>query len=242
MIEKLITPGQKIELTEILMVDTDRKPKTYQSQVFDVHEDDDRLDIAMPIVAGRLIPLSVGLHFSVCFYTPKGLYQSNCVIVDRYKSNNLYTIVIELKTAPKKYQRRQFYRLETILPLKYILLEEAELRPIEVLKKVPENDKFPPGRLLEGNTLDISGGGMKFISDMRLDKGRSLIIEFSLPINMTMKKIRMTVKVIESVQSPNKKGFFQHRAEYDLIGKDDREMLIKYIFEEERKMRNKERM
>lgn len=120
MIEKLITPGQKIELTEILMVDTDRKPKTYQSQVFDVHEDDDRLDIAMPIVAGRLIPLSVGLHFSVCFYTPKGLYQSNCVIVDRYKSNNLYTIVIELKTAPKKYQRRQFYRLETILPLKYI--------------------------------------------------------------------------------------------------------------------------
>ena len=243
MAEQLLKVGQKMEVTEILLHDNeDKKPKTYPSQILDIHEEEDKLDIAMPIVGGRIIPLPVGGHFSACFYTPKGLYQCNVVITERYKTNNIYVLVVQMKSALKKFQRRQYYRLETVIPITYVTITEAELRPIQVLGKVTELDKIPPERIKKGNTLDISGGGMKFASDERFEKGQNLIVEFSLPINRLLKTIRITAKVIDSMSVQNRFNLFHHRIEFGLISPEDRENMIKCIFEEERKKRNKERM
>ena len=48
-------------------------------------------------------------------------------------------------------------------------------------------------------------------------------------------------KILSVKESENKKGVFEHRVKYINMGVNDREEIIKYIFEEERKNLRKEK-
>ena len=50
-------------------------------------------------------------------------------------------------------------------------------------------------------------------------------------------KFRLPANVVLSLEVPDRAYRFEHRNEFENISKEYREILIKYIFEEERKMR-----
>lgn len=240
MLNKLLLPGQRIEMKIVRKSDENGREITFLSQIYDIDTDNEKINISMPIKEGRLIPLPVGSRYSVCFYTEKGLYQCECVITDRYKSNNLYVLVIEPRTELQKYQRRQFFRLETVTKISYRVLKDPEIAEIEKAKKIADN--FDAGELLTGTSIDISGGGLKFSGKEQLEKGCMIYTEFSLAVSQSMKKFRIVAEVIESARLANRYDMFQNRIKYLFITPDERELLIKYIFEEERRIRKSERM
>ena len=72
----------------------------------------------MPMEQGKVILLPVDGEYNLCFYTQSGLYQCLARVIDRYKSDNIFVLVMELTTDIRKYQRREYYRLNCVLDMK----------------------------------------------------------------------------------------------------------------------------
>lgn len=233
---KILTPGGRLEINEIPR--ENRKANVYLSQIFDVDEDENRVSVAMPFKEGRLIVLSVGMHFDAYFYAKSGLYHSRVTVVERYKSNNVYGLVIELKTPLKKVQRRQYYRYQTIKPVKYAQIDGDVEEYFKEKEALPENRENI--QIMKGNTLDISGGGARF-AGQHLETNSRIYLEFDYSMAGASHILKAIAIVISSEVSPNRKDIYHNRVRFEHINPDERESLIRYIFEEERKSRQSER-
>lgn len=242
MANRLITEGNKIDFKDILskeQLNGGLTPATYASQVFEIRNDN-ILRVSMPIEHGRIIPLSKGKKFDAFFYTAKGLYQCRVIIIDRFKINNIYMMDIELLTEPVKYQRRQYYRLELNIPVRYMQITETESNMMANEEELPERLE----NLSEyhtGDTIDISGGGLRFTGDALVEKGNKLAVVFDIDYEGNIERYLLAADVIMSFAIPQHHGMYEHRVEFKDISKENREMLIKYIFQEERKIRKNNR-
>ena len=154
MLSKLVSLGDRLELTSPAKMQQNKEndepqphKKPYVSQVYDVLEDE-QLKIAMPIVEGRVIPLPLHGRYDVTFFTAGGLYQAKSVIVERYKEDGLFILVIELTSELKKYQRRQYFRLEYTMDVEYIELTKEEV--INVLTDPDAMDEILEGEMNAG--------------------------------------------------------------------------------------------
>jgi c-di-GMP-binding flagellar brake protein YcgR len=250
MLQDYISLGDKLELKK-LQTKADEENKTYISQLLDF-VDHDKAFIAMPIVKGRVIPLTVGDRYDLYFYTSKGLYQCKAVITSRFKKLNVYYLEVQFLSELEKHQRRQYYRLECNIDMKYHIVTDAErILSNKVLldKFESETDKQQCVNDLNelrdvwynGTITDISGGGARFKSNNILEPGCRVRIELVLQTNEGLKKFVIPVKVISSNEILNHVGFYEHRVQYKDISKEEREAIIKYIFEEDRRLRRKEK-
>jgi c-di-GMP-binding flagellar brake protein YcgR len=252
MISEVATIGDKLELRKISnAIDNNRKERLYTSQILDITADG-LVNIAMPIEKGRIIPLNIGDKYQLFIYSSKGLYQCNMVITNRYKDNNIHMLTIQILSELDKFQRRQFYRLDCILDISYHCINELEVKLREKFMRndfTNEAEKSACKNKLnelekeygQGIVTDLSGGGAKFISDKLLDNGLPLIMSFNLQIGGTTKELQLQGNVISSVKMLNRIGYYEHRVKYVDILKEERETIIKFIFEEERRLRKREK-
>ena len=70
MIEKFIAPGDKLELRSAVRVtlpDGTEGVRTYKTSVYNIL-DDGKLELMMPMEQTKLILLSIGSEYDVCFY------------------------------------------------------------------------------------------------------------------------------------------------------------------------------
>lgn len=119
MVEKFIAPGDKLELRSTVRVtlpDGTDGVKTYKTSVYNIL-DDGKLELMMPMEQTKLLVLSIGSEYDVCFYSHKGVYRADVRVVDRQKSNGVYTLVVEMISSLHKYQRREYYRFNCIVDM-----------------------------------------------------------------------------------------------------------------------------
>jgi c-di-GMP-binding flagellar brake protein YcgR len=88
--------------------------------------------------------------------------------------------------------------------------------------------------------VDISGGGLRFVSNYAYEPGMLVHCCYSLNIEGKYKEYNLVGKVLY-VDETNKPGLYEHRVQYIDINTEDREEIIRFIFDEERKNRRKER-
>lgn len=208
--------------------------KVYRTKVFDVLSED-QLEIMMPIEKGKVILLPVDGEFDLCFYAEKGLYQCYARVLDRYKSNNVYIVVMELTSNLRKHQRREFYRFGCALGMNSRLLEKEEITAVE-----QDRLYLVPGLPLKQSVVvDISGGGLRFIADYSYEEGAYIYCTYTLNVKGQPKQYHLIGKVLSVRELADKPGTFEHRIQYINLDVDDREEIIRYIFEEERRQRHK---
>ncbi len=239
MISKFVQIGNKIEIESIKKT-TDElgevTRKTYRSELYDI-ESEDIIKIAMPMEQTKIVLLPVDAEYSLCFYTPNGLYQCLARVVERYKSNNLFVLSMELETDLQKYQRREYYRLNTVLDMKSKAIDPNTQNPgLEQVQFIDTDLTFDNGTM-----VDISGGGARFISKVQYAEGSLIRFVFSLFVNGEVTEYKLVGKVLKSSPMENKEESFENRIQFVNMVNDDRESIIKYIFEEERKQRHRER-
>ena len=238
MASKVIMEGDKIEFKEILNAEqkeAGKKADVYVSQVFEF-TDDDTLKVAMPIFQGRLVPLTKDKRYDAYFYTSRGLYYARVIILDRYKSGNIYGMEIEFRSELTKFQRRQFFRLDKALPVSFCNINDDQYQEILETKQLPESLK-DASVYKTGTSVDISGGGMRFISTTQVQSGSHILIVFEVEIGARKIVFKLPSYVIRCTNVQNRYDRFEFRIEYENISKEYREILVKYIFEEERKSR-----
>ena len=235
--ENILIPGGKLELNEIT-ANKEKNTISYLSQIYDIDEDTGRVSVAMPYSEGRMVVLSIGTHYNAYFYCKAKMYHSKVKVVKRYKADNLFVLVLELETSLKKVQRRQFFRYDMIMPVKYMPLDEALTVVYDRTGEIPE--EIINKNIMDGQTIDISGGGMKFVG-CGFKKGDRVYIEFDYMLGAAKQSLKVTAQIIDSVHPHDRKDIFHNRASFVNIKNDDREALIRFIFEEERKRMQLER-
>ena len=240
MVDKVISPGDKIELKSIknvLLPDGTEGTKLYRTTITDVRTDG-MLEIAMPMEKTKLILLPVDGEYEVCFFTLTGMYRANIRIVDRQKVDNQYLLLASLITSIAKFQRREYYRFPCVIEGKAKTITESQAHAIA------GNLSFlvPMGDSLRCVIVDISGGGVRFISKYQFPQESLVQLQFELKSKDFNQKYLLAGKVVASAAIPNRENEYENRVKFIEIDNTSREEIIRYIFEEERKNRkNKKR-
>ncbi|MBP3204511.1 MAG: flagellar brake protein [Lachnospiraceae bacterium] len=237
MLSKFITLGDRIELTAVgrVKLSDEEERRTYQSKVYEILTDD-TLEITMPMEKTKLILLPVDGEYDVVFYTDTGLYQCFVRIADRYKSNNVYILRVELTSNLRKYQRREYYRFSCALEMCSRNLEEDEQQAIEERKPYILQPGLP---LKKSVIVDISGGGLRFMSTQKYEPGSLLYCSYHLVKNGVSKQYEVIGKVLSVNPIESRPGTYEHRVQYYNMDTATREEIIRFIFEEERRSRQK---
>ena len=207
--------------------------------------------IAVPTYQGRIVPLRIDDIYELQFVTRSGLYRCKGKVLRRTKaSNNMAVAEVKFISALEKYQRRQFYRMNCIIPLEYSILTEVqkdlykEKKKCLSLEQKLEIDKKMENQEIEyskGIMLDISGGGMRFNSSLQQETGDILLLQPALPETVRKKVPMLLGYVISSKRIPNKEPvLYDNRIEFVEISSAEQEHIITYIFKEGRDRRKRE--
>lgn len=239
MIDNIITPGDRVELKSVVAVTLDdgtEGKKLYRTRITDVR-DDGRLEIAMPMEKTKLVLLQVDQEFEACFFTTNGMYRANLRIVDRSKVDNQYLLLAECITALSKFQRREYYRFPCIIEakVKNITLSQAHAINQNLSFLVPMADG------IRGVIVDISGGGVRFISKSKFETDSLIQLQFELKTREFEDDYILVGKVVASNEIPNRENEYENRVMFVDLNTTVREEIIRYIFEEERKNRKNKR-
>ncbi|MEZ3446572.1 MAG: flagellar brake protein [Lachnospiraceae bacterium] len=235
MIEKFISPGDKLELkstVSVVLPDGTEGVKTYKTSVYDIL-DDGRLELVMPMEKTRLVLLPVDGEYDVCFFSHGGMYRADVRIVDRQKINGTYILVVEMISNLHKYQRREYYRFNCVVEMKAREMTRQELDAFAkgITQLISEED------MVRGVIVDISGGGTRFVSRQKFNENSIVLMSFSLPIMERERSFLLAAKVIYSGVIENRANEYENRVKFEFIDTTTREEIIKYIFDEERKNR-----
>lgn len=249
-VEELIRPGDKVDISFVQQVENintaGEAQQVYKSQVLDLKENGN-LDISMPSEGSRLILLPLGVRLEFVFYSKGGLYRAMGQIKERYKSENIYMLEIELKTQLEKFQRREYFRFPCILDFNYYTITEEEAKfesGDALLIALRENDKEGKNsaREYEGNIVDLSGGGVRFRTAEELKPNQKLLFEIHLQNENLNKQYYIIGSVISCIPAEKASDkLFEIRAKFQIRDTSTREEIIRFIFEEERKSRQRGR-
>lgn len=248
MISKVLKVGDRIELKTIYQARIIQKEtKTYTSQVMDIL-DELRMNIAVPIEGGHLVPLEIGTRYEMTFMTTSGIYMCKCEVKNRLKQNNLYFLAVEIISELKKDQRRQYFRLEKIIPMKFRVVSEMEQKLNDYLEKKAYRDDREKRIAIEkleelkkdfynATIVNVSGGGLKFTSGFGVDNTSIIYVNFAFDDGSNIEADARIIGVGNPINDPKK---FEYRVEFIRIKKETRENIVRYVFSEERKQRQKE--
>ncbi len=234
-LSKYVAPGGEVELKAI---DRERNPeengqrKAHRSRLLKILTES-RVEVAMPIVDGKLILLPVDGEYDMYFYGDNVVYQCNARVTDRYRFNGQYVLVMDLTSNLRNYQRREYYRFSCALEMDSRQLGEEEIA-------IAAQEELLPALPLKSSVIvDISGGGLRFVAYYAYEVNSLILCKYHLQFEGREKEYRLVGKVLAVNELEKEPGVFDHRVQYVNVDPQDREEIIQYIFDEARKAHRK---
>jgi c-di-GMP-binding flagellar brake protein YcgR len=212
--------GTKLELE--LNYSADSGNKILLISEFEWAEDNDEAIIAVPIREGKYYPLDIGMTVTVYFNHNCDFYRFSADVLGRIVKEKLPLIKIRVNSDFERIQRRQFFRFNCIIPVKYRIVAFSG------------NSKINESPLTNAVTRDLSGGGLCLAVREKIETNK--IVECDLFITEG-KVINFLGKVLR-LSDHEEKGIYKYEAGIEYIKIDDkcRESIIGYIFQEQRKL------
>lgn len=215
----------------------------------DVQEitEDGLLILSAPTYRGMMVPLLPGELLHVLYYRQSGMFSFIARLVRRFQEQELDLIELDLKSPISKYQRRDFVRLSTVLPVTLRLIAAPERlvdRTVDEVLRLIYDQRYVgiPRPLLEGEevykcyTLDLSGGGAQFSTNESFENGSLMECTFhtgSGDLTVDGQIVRVDVNRNESPQ-------YRMGVHFVNIDERIRRKIIKFIFEEQARGHQKE--
>ncbi len=212
----------------------------YVSSISDVLPDG-TIEIMMPMRGGRMVLIPMGIRYEMVVTTYTGLKRADIEILGRARRGNLYILQVKLITSLDKFQRREYYRLDCMMDLTYVELDEraGTLQKMSEITELMKGDEEHPPRSGRGTIMNISGGGIRFLTKDDLRGIEYLLLHFVLDTKGFAHNINLIGQIIGEADLPE--GDTRHSYRVKILYKDSRcqELIIRYIFETERLIRKK---
>ncbi|MBQ1597769.1 MAG: flagellar brake protein [Lachnospiraceae bacterium] len=244
-----LKPGAKVMITpfqEIPKKDEPGQDKVrYQTILHDL-KDDGTIVLELPIVERKLITLPVEGRYEFVFsISSNGFLMAVGKVIKRYRKGSFYLMDVELLSSLEKFQRREYFRLECFLPALCICLGEKDL-PIEDITDYEEyarqtmDQGHPVGH---GTITNISGGGAHFVSSLDLRETTYILLRVNFSDekeeDVSDGESQLLCEVLEKVHEPDMRHY-AYRLKFIFRNDKFREKIIRFVFDEQRKIRRKE--
>jgi c-di-GMP-binding flagellar brake protein YcgR len=245
LVKELTRLGDKIDIQLIQQLEMQERGeltgtiRTYKSSVFDFISDTE-MEIAMPTENGRMVLFQIGLRCKLLFYTKKGLYSCNAIVQKRYKKENFFVLAMQITSKLVKFQRREFFRIDCMHNIQYVPITEetAALNTTEDLFMEIQKDSYID-KYKDAVTLDLSGGGMRFSTGEALEVGSYVVTKLRLSGEHMDQLHYLVTRIIASTQMDNASGKYINRGQFLFKNLRDRENIVRYVFDEERRIRRR---
>lgn len=213
--------GLKLEL-KLYSEDNTKRGTVYVSE-FEWAENNSIVFVAAPIYEGRLYPVSIGTMLEIAFIIGNNLYEFRAKVLDRGVKHNISLLKLEAMTEISKIQRREFFRFDCAIPVSY--------RIVNSLKSGDADDKT----FVKTYTRDISGGGLCIRLREKIDYEK--LVECELALN-DFNKLTFIGKVVRVTKYDTVQGTYKYEIGvlFEKIEERDREKVISYIFQEQRRL------
>lgn len=200
---------------------------------------------AMPVDSGRVVLFQLGTQFDFIIYTKnKTILKSSAIVRQRYRKENMYFLAIELINNLEKIQRRQFFRLPCTIDMDFyeVRYDDKAESELEFCKKMYKNHAINSKNMntVKSVILDISGGGIRFSLSTPLEEGTYFMAQFSLALEECTQQFNIVCKVINCTQSLDYADRYFARSKFIFDRMTEREKIVRFVFEEERRIRRRE--
>ncbi len=253
MLNELIQTGNRIKII-FLEEENDRKREaSYNSKIVEIM-DSNKIKTWMPVKNGKYVVLDSLKPYNIEFITRRGMYECQARIVRRFKEKMSLFVVFELMSELEKIQRREYYRLECVFDIKFrrsldgnIYAKDNEEENTISIKYVEDEQekqlvyekKIAPWHA--GIVTNISGGGVRFNSREALKKGEKVMLKMHLNFDDCEEDYEIEAKVIHSGPVPKRTDIYEARVQFTNISTRDREAIIRFVFDEERRIRRRKK-
>jgi c-di-GMP-binding flagellar brake protein YcgR len=165
---------------------------------------------------GEVIPLREGTKVMITFCDELSAYEFEAEIMQRI-AVPVPILVLELPDIITKIQRRSFVRVPVTYPVTFRRVNGEGLSDLH-----------------KGTMLDLSGGGMNFLTEELLEKGSLLYVQLGLPNG----DIQTPVRVCRTEKTEDNKRY-RVTTEFSDLSERERDQIIRCVFERQRAMRKK---
>jgi len=211
-----VSVGEKLYI--VLM---DRNSKEKAMLVSQVMEElgDGLFVIAMPMIGGELEPIQIGKEVALVYYRENGVFEFRAKVIGR-SEEKLPSLSIQALTPVKKSQRRNYYRLNTVLSVLIYYITPPENVSVQSFKCF---------------IIDISAGGMRLASTVDIKKDSIILCKLEL----MDKPLSIKAKVIRNTAVNNQKYDYEIGTQFLDLDEKIRGEIIGFIFEKQRKLKRK---
>lgn len=218
---KEIHIGDRVEITNN---DVDEK---YTSQIENIVNNDEII-VHMPIYFGKLVKLEINKNYKLLFFTDKGIIIFETKVLQHVNEEGFNLTAFKLIDRGKRIQRREFFRFTCYIKANFITNRQEENKEEDKQDKQDEEDKIVA---FNGIIKDIGAGGIRFLTNQRLEENISIKASFSL----NDKVLTTAGRIICRQYTPDTDFEYQYRVEFIDLAESNQEKIIRYIFSEERK-------
>ena len=239
-----IKPGNKLIIRfyqeAVRSESNGKQEQIFVSRVYDVLPDG-TLELDVPTKEGKLVLLPQNVRYLFEFTTDQGVFRCQGQITDRIKRGNFFLMRSKIISKMEKFQRREYYRLNVMMDVMFQSLDSRaeEIEKMSEIRGLLQNTSFNEKVIGRGTMVDISGGGMRFISETYIPDAPYMFLTFNLEVNHRKQMVEVIAKVIAVNKIPDSKNY-TYRMKFDYKDTKLQETIIRYIFEEERRIRKKE--
>ena len=220
MLNEYVKAGNVVEIVDKDLENSEeRNAKTMRTRIFDIVSDD-VVKVTIPTVKGKLQLIATDGEYDVYFYTDNGLFQCTCTVKDRYRTNAIPVMELELQSNLRKYQRREYYRLNCMLEMKCRAFDNEETD-----EYIKTGNYSTASGISASNAImvDISGGGARFVSREKYETGALILFRFSLKQKTGNRDYSVVGRVVYSELMENSSGNYENRAQFVDIENTERE-------------------
>lgn len=202
------------QLLEISLDEEGTELKNLASRIEEIS--DNYLNVSIPTKKGQLIPFRVKQKLKIEVHYKGSFFQFETIIENR----KFYPIPVLVVRKPEiliETQRRNWVRVPSTLHLRYCLQSEEKFKPINI-----------------ATTVDISGGGLCFLTNDPIEAGQILDVEINLP---ERDPVFCQVKVVR-LQQPDGKKLTTTKvfSSYLDITETQRDRIVSYVLEKQREL------
>lgn len=210
MLKKKLILGLAVELN---VSEGEYKGK-YRTRIEEVGES--ILVVGAPFKEREVVPLREGTKVTLTFWDESAAYSFEGKILQRI-AVPIPMLVLELPRSVAKVQRRNFVRVPALYPLSFRSVTKEGLSDTQ-----------------QGTLLDLSGGGMRFLTKNHLESNALLFVQLSLPKGDLQTPVRVCRAV--KIEDSNR---YTVSVEFHDISERGRDQIISCVFDIQRIMRKK---
>jgi len=187
--------------------------------VVDVHH----LEIEIPVLNAKQLKFKAGKKYRVKFFDGASVLKTSFVPVKYLVSKDGKSLVVKLVSGVQKVQRREHFRIKYDIPFELTLIEKE----INLLQ-------FDSFERHSANIMDLSAGGIRFLSDLYIPENSKIGCRIPLDENVLFQ----VAFVLTSTKIENSIFAYSYRASFIGISSDEVDLIAKFIFNKERTNRN----